>query len=469
MKSSITRRAAAVLGLSVLGLGTLAACSSGDSGAADKSTSPTAVATLSGPVTLTVAIDKGLSKDAKDQFDARVAAFEKANPLITVKAQEYTWTATTFTADLAGGTLPDVFTVPFTDGRGLIAQDQIANVSGLVAQLPYADSFNPNIAAEGEDADGNMWAVPIAAYGQGLHYNRALFAQAGLDPDKPPTTWDEVRTDAKAIADKTGQAGLAMMTKDNTGGWIFTTMVNAFGGRVEATDGGTTTATIATDQAKQVAQYLHDLRWTDNSMGANFLYDWNGINQDFAAGKIGMYVSGGGNLPNLITQNDMNLDDYGLTVLPLQGDDAGVLGGGTLAAVSAKADEQAQVAAVKWIDFYYVQPLVDKDAAVSSAQQSVANKQPVGAPQLPIFDQKTYEQQQEWIKPYVNVPLDQMTGYTDNVFKQPLVPEPGVATQDVYAKLDPVVQSILTQKDADIDKLLSDAQTQAQRAIDSAS
>ena len=469
MKSSNMRRAAGVFGLAVLGLGALAACSSGDSGATDKTSSPTAVATLSGPVTITVAIDKGLSKDAKDQFEARVAAFEKANPLITVKAQEYTWTATTFTADLAGGTLPDVFTVPFTDGRGLIAQQQVANISGLVSQLPYAKSFNQNIAAEGQASDGSQWTVPIAAYGQGLHYNRTLFTQAGLDPDKPPTTWDEVRTDAKQIADKTGQAGLAMMTKDNTGGWIFTTMVNAFGGRVESTDGGTTTATIATDQAKQVAQYIHDMRWTDNSMGANFLYDWNGINQDFAAGKIGMYVSGGGNLPNLITQNNMDMKDYGLTVLPLQGDDAGVLGGGTLAAVSAKADEQAQVASVKWIDFYYVQQLIDKDAAVTSAQQSVANKQPVGAPQLPIFDQKTYEQQQEWIKPYINVPLDQMAGYTDNVFKQPLVPEPGVATQDVYAKLDPVVQSILTKKDADIDKLLSGAQTQAQRAIDSAS
>ncbi|PJI84876.1 ABC transporter substrate-binding protein [Luteimicrobium subarcticum] len=464
MKSSTMWRAAGAVGAVALGLGSLTACSSGSSGSPE---SPSAAATLSGPVTITVAIDQGLNADAKAQFDQRVAVFEKANPLITVKSQEYTWTATTFTADLAGGTLPDVFPIPFTDGRGLIAQEQIADISPLVKQLPYADTFNKNVATEGEDADGNMWAVPIAAYGQGLHYNRALFTEAGLDPDKPPTTWDEVRADAKQISDKTGMAGLAMMTKSNTGGWILTTMDNAFGGRVEDTADGTTTATVDTDQMKEVAQYLHDLRWTDNSMGQNFLYDWAGINQDFAAGKIGMYVSGGGNLPNLITQNNMDVKDYGLTVLPLQGDDAGALGGGTLAAVSAKATQQEQIASVKWIDFYYVQQLVSKDAAVASAEQSVANKQPVGAPQLPIFDQATYQQQQEWIKPYVNVPLDQMTGYTDNVFGQPLVPEPGVGTQDVYAKLDNVVQTILTQKDADIDKLLSDAQTQAQRVVDS--
>ena len=35
------------------------------------------------------------------------------------------------------------------------------------------------------------------SYGIGLHYNRALFEEAGLDPDQPPTTWDEVREYAK--------------------------------------------------------------------------------------------------------------------------------------------------------------------------------------------------------------------------------------------------------------------------------
>ena len=34
-----------------------------------------------------------------------------------------------------------------------------------------------------------------------------LFEQAGLDPDNPPTTWDEVREAAKTITEKTGKAG----------------------------------------------------------------------------------------------------------------------------------------------------------------------------------------------------------------------------------------------------------------------
>ena len=62
-----------------------------------------------------------------------------------------------------------------------------------VEALPYAERFNPNVLAVAQDADGKVYGVPFAAYGIGLHYNRQLFEEAGLDPDAPPTTWAEVR------------------------------------------------------------------------------------------------------------------------------------------------------------------------------------------------------------------------------------------------------------------------------------
>ena len=159
----------------------------------------------------------------------------------------------------------------------------------------------------------------VRAAEEGGPDNRDLFTQAGLDPDDPPTTWQEVREDAKAIADATGQAGYATMTQSNTGGWILTTLVNAMGGSVEEFDGETATATIDTPEMRQALDYLRTLRWTDGSMGSNFLYDWGGINQAFASGQIGMYVSGGGNYGNLFTQNALDPSVYGLTVIPLEG------------------------------------------------------------------------------------------------------------------------------------------------------
>ncbi|TDD18898.1 sugar ABC transporter substrate-binding protein [Kribbella turkmenica] len=436
----------------------LTACSSSDQGKE---------ATSTGPVTVKVARDPGLDKGAIAAFDERVAQFEKANPGIDIVPQEYNWTATTFTAQLAGGTLPDVFTVPFTDGRGLIERKQIADISGLVAGLPYAGRFNANVARAGQAEDGKMWAVPIAAYGQALHYNRTLFKQAGLDPDRPPTTWDEVRTAAKQIAQKTGKAGYAELTTDNTGGWVLTTLVYAFGGRTEKVDGDKATAELDTPEMTAVLKWLQDLRWTDDSMGSNFLYDWNGINQAFASGQVGMYVSGGGNYGSLVTQNALKPADYGVTVLPLMDKpDAGVLGGGTLATVSAKASEGVKAAAVKWIDFYYLKKLTDKDAAVLDARTTAASKLPVGAPQLPVFDRATYDESLKWVASYVNVPQTQLKPYTDKMFDQPLVTEPVRSTQEVYKILDPVVQAVLTKKDADIAALLKNADAEAQALLD---
>ena len=470
MKSPRITLAFTLLGALALG-GTLAACSS-DSGSGDGDT-PTATAapTLDPATKVTlnvVGLLPGSTKEAQQALADEVSEFQTENPNITVKTQDYEWKATTFAADLAGGTLPTVFEIPFTDAKTLIANQQIVDMQGYLNQLPYAAEFNKNLLQYGTGQNGDVYAIPAKSiYAVGLHYNRDLFTQAGLDPDKPPTSWDEVRTDAKAIADKTGQAGFAQMSQSGTGGWQLTVDTYARGGRVESEDGKT--ATLTNDGTKAALQFLKDLRWTDNSMGQNFNYDWGTINQAFAAGKIGMYTSGQDVYTSLVQTNNIDPKMYGLTMIPLEGDGSGVLGGGTMAAVSSKATDDEKAAAIKWIDFHYLRKYTNEQAAVKNAQTQVSSKQPVGTPELPIFSQAQYEKYQTWIKPYVNVPLDQMTSFTSKIFDATLVNEPAVATQDVYAALDPVVQAVLTKKDADIDKLLADATTKAQRAIDSAS
>jgi multiple sugar transport system substrate-binding protein len=420
----------------------------------------------SGKTSIVVSIDTGLTADATKQINARVKQFEKKNPNITVTTQQYDWTATTFAAQLAGGTLPDVFTVPFTDGTSLIDHKQVADISSLVSALPYAKEFNPAVIKNGENAKGGVEGIPIGAYGQALYYNRSLFTQAGLNPDKPPTTWAQVRSDAKKIADKTGEAGYATMTQSNTGGWILTSMAYAFGGRAESGTGKNAKATVDTPAFKQALQELQDMRWKDNSMGGNFLLDWNGINQAFSAGKVGMFISGGGNYTSFVQQNAIDPSIVGESVLPLQGSNSGALGGGTLAVVSTKATAAQQDAAVKWIDYYYMAQQFDKSASISAAKLAVAAKQPVGVPEVPVFDRTTYEKTLQWTKPYVNVPLDQMTGYTSKEFSQAIIAEPEAQTQALYGALDPVVQAVLTNKSADIDSLLSQANTTIQGLLD---
>ncbi len=421
------------------------------------------------PVTISVGVLRpGATQEAVDALNLQISEFEAKYPWVTVEPEEYNWTAPTFTAALAAGTLPDVFTIPFTDGKGLIAQHQIVNIDSRLRELPYIDKFNPNVLVNGQDADGTISAVPIAAYGMSLTYNRSLFTQAGLDPDKPPTTWDEVETAAKAIADKTGQAGYAEMATQNTGGWQLTTATYALGGRMESTDAnGKPIATVNNDQTKQALANLKKLRWDDNSMGSTFDYNWGSINQAFASGQIGMFTGGSDLYTAMVQNNNLNPDDYGITIIPLADDpNAGVLGGGTLAAVNVVTTDDQRDAAVNWIDFYYMNKLLTQEGAVADAQALQANNQPVGVPALPIFDKATYDQSQLWIKDYINVPTAQMTPFTSKIFDQPLVNEPTLHTQDLYAALDPVVQAVLTDQNADIDALLDAANTQVQALLD---
>ncbi len=421
------------------------------------------------PVTITVGVLRpGATQEAADALNLQIDEFSAKYPWITIESEEYNWTAPTFTAALAAGTLPDVFTIPFTDGKGLIAQHQIVNIDSRVRALPYVDKFNPNVLVNGQDADGQIWAVPTQAYGMSLTYNRTLFTQAGLDPDKPPTTWDDVKAAAKTIAEKTGQAGFAQMATENTGGWQLTTMTYALGGRMETVaEDGKVTATLTNPATKAALQYLHDLRWTDNSMGSTFDYAWGSINQAFAAGQIGMFTGGSDLYTAMVQNNGLKPDDYGVTTIPLASDsNAGVLGGGTLAAVNVVTTEDQRDAAVNWIDWYYMNKLLTQEGAVADAQALKANNQPVGVPALPIFDKATYDESQLWIKDYINVPTAQMASFTSKIFDQPLVNEPTAHTQDLYAALDPVVQAVLTDKNANIDALLDAANKQVQAILD---
>ena len=312
----------------------------------------------------------------------------------------------------------------------------------------------------GQDDSGKIFAVPTAAYGMSLTYNRTLFEQAGLDPTCPaarPGTRSAPRP--RRSPRRPASAGYAQMATENTGGWQLTTSTYALGGRMqEVGEDGKVTATVNNDKTKAVLERLKAMRWEDNTMGSTFDYAWGTMNQAFAAGQVGMFT-GGSDLYTWMIQNAAS-SRRTTASRPSRSTaaDAGVLGGGTLAAVNVVTTEAERDAAVKWIDFYYIQKLITEEGAVADAEALTANNQPVGVPALPIFDKATYDESQVWIKDYINVPTDQMTPFTSKIFDQPLVNEPVAHTQELYAALDPVVQAVLTDQNADIDALLDAAE-----------
>ena len=416
-------------------------------------------------VTISVAsLIPGSTPAAVKEFENQVKQFEKANPGIKVKPVEYQWTGPTFAAKLAARTLPTVFEVPFTDAKTLGERGQLADLTREIKALPYFSKLNPTVLDEATTTTGKIVALPKGAYAQALHYNRKLFSQAGLDPNKPPTSWAQVRAYAKQIAERTGKAGYLQMGKaDNTAGWILTTTTYSLGGRMQSGSGSNAKATLNNRQTVTALNLLKTMRWTDNSMGSNFDYGWSDINQAFAAGNVGMYISGSDVYTNLVQASNIDPSIYGVTTIPLaKNKTAGVLGGGTLVAVRPDANAAAKAAAVKWVDFFYVRKLVSKQHAIRNAKSLVANKQPVGVPALPLFNKKQYDLANTWIKPYINVPVGQMKPFTSRIFGQRLIPEPAVATQAVYHALDTVVQAVLTDRNANINQLLQQANSTAQ-------
>jgi ABC-type glycerol-3-phosphate transport system substrate-binding protein len=409
----------------------------------------------------------GSTPEAIAQFNNQVKAFEKANPSIKVNPVEYQWTGPTFAAKLAAGTLPTVFEVPFTDARTLGDNGQLADITAEVKKLPYNAKYNKAVLAEGTTSKGKIIALPKGAYAMALHYNRKLFTDAGLDPNKPPTTWAQVQAYARQITQKTGKAGYAQMGKaDNAAGWIFTTLVYSLGGRMETGRGTSAKATLNNAKAVTALNMLKKMRWTDNSMGSNFDMGWSDINQAFAAGNVGMYLNGSDVYTNLVSASNIDPNIYGLATIPLaKNKTAGVLGGGTLVSVRPDANAAARSAAVTWIDFFYERPLVDKAQAIRNAKTLVASKQPVGVPALPLFNKAQYDLANSWIKPYINVPQAQMKPFTTGIYNQTVVPEPAASTQSVYHSLDAAVQAVFTDKNANIQQLLDQANAAAQAAI----
>ena len=238
-------RSVAIAGLAAFAMvGALAACSAG--GGSDSGKTELRVATF----------PPGADAAAYDAFAEQEEQFEKENPDIDIIGVEYEWEGPTFAVQLAGGSLPDVFTVPFTDSKTLLENGQLMDVTDEVDELGYTDKFNPIIldavtgrrrhASSGSRARRTPWACTTTA---------TLFEQAGLDPDNPPTTWDEIREAAKTISEKTGKAGFMEMTQNNTGGWQLVAATAARGGSVQEDNGdGTYTSTIDNDAHEGAAR-----------------------------------------------------------------------------------------------------------------------------------------------------------------------------------------------------------------------
>ena len=142
-----------------------------------------------------------------------------------------------------------------------------------------------------------------------------------------------------------------------------------------------------------ILEALHTLRFTDNAMSTTQGLAWGTLQEQFGAGKLGMYIAAPDDIYNVIVPTDKgNINDIGMGPLPsLTGTPAGSLGGGN-AYIFAKHDTPAQIkAGIKFINFEDLTP--GQGLTFNYARQK-ADGLPVGFAEPQLFDGATGAQVQ---------------------------------------------------------------------------
>jgi raffinose/stachyose/melibiose transport system substrate-binding protein len=150
-----------------------------------------------------------------------IAAYQKLHPNITVKMvpQSTDTLISAFTAAASAKSGPDIAsqwaTIP-------VLSQAWAGAVTPISDLVPADEIKHWANTNENMYNGKLWAAPLYLLGIPLAYNKDLFKQAGLDPEKPPTTFDELLQDCETLK----KAGITCMAGGAAkasafGAWMF--------------------------------------------------------------------------------------------------------------------------------------------------------------------------------------------------------------------------------------------------------
>jgi ABC-type glycerol-3-phosphate transport system substrate-binding protein len=448
--SSFNRRrflqGSAALGAGALGLDLLAAC-----GGSASTTSSVVTATVN---TLPPPSNPG----AIYVFNQVVKQFEQAYPNERIVGKNDPYDPTTYFAKLAAGQAEDATQSYFTEPPVLIQKHAVADITSLAKSWQYWSSYNPGIAAIATDpATGKIYGIPQNGYALGIYYNRKMFKAVGLDPDKPPTTWDEFRSYAKELT-TSSVAGYAETSTSNQGGWHFTNWMYTAGGDMQSADG--TKATFNSEKGVSVLELLKAMRFTDNSMTKQQLFTQADTLQLLATNKVAMVVMAPDQLNTLKAQFQADLTNFGIGPMPQNGGNAALTGGNIFI-----FNPKSSPAAIKAAFDYVIYSNFNLDVMENSLAIQASAGQVVGAPTNVLFTGSFQQKIQALNAKYANVPLENYAPFINSTVA--LRPEPRNQTQKMYAALDPVMQAILTNPNADPQALLNQAAQQFQQILDS--
>ena len=146
-------------------------------------------------------------------YDAAREDFAADHPDVDVEfvAQPYDEYYTLLGTAIQSGQGPDV--VMFNGGAQLRSR-----TDALLPMDDYLGEERERLTGwEAFEADGETYAVPLTLQGHPIYYNRALYEEAGLDPDDTPETWADLEANCDAIASGTDASCFALGNQEGLG------------------------------------------------------------------------------------------------------------------------------------------------------------------------------------------------------------------------------------------------------------
>ncbi len=281
--------------------------------ACPSSTNTTAAAPESGTVTLTVS--GWTSTPAEDNLvQQNLKNFEASHPNIKINWQpipgDY---ATKMRANVASGTVPDVFYLQPAMSSSYISAGKLLNLSPYMARDHVnASDYYPSLLSPFICTNGSVFGLPKDWNSLGVFYNKQMFQAAGLPFPSANWTWQDLQNDAAKLTKNPG-------TSNGVYGIVLSADASRWGAFLFA-DGGSVLSKDGTQAAFNSTQGVDSLKFYDsflkNNTGAlptSVGAPWNG--DAFGKQKAAMVIEGGWLIPYMASTYPSV--QYGIAPLPV--------------------------------------------------------------------------------------------------------------------------------------------------------
>lgn len=285
--------------------------------------------------------------------DGIVADFEAANPDIDVNAiyaGNYNDARVKALAALQSGE-PAQLSVMFSiDVHELMDLDAIVPFDDVVStqeEKEWLAGFYPALMENGV-VDGKTYGVPFQRSTIVMYYNKDLFRAAGLDPDKPPASWEELAEMGAALTKKNADGNVeqwgAMIPSTGYPYWMFGALAKQQGQVLMNQDGNETY--FNAPKVIEALNYWKDLGSKYGVMPEGTI-EWGTLRQNFLEQKTAIMWHSTGNLTTVKNSAEF---DFGVAMLPAGSELGSPTGGGNFYLFKAASDAE-KAASLKLVRF----------------------------------------------------------------------------------------------------------------------